>query len=101
MSGAELMRHALGVQAAPRSRRGYVDMLAPRWRKPYRNHFCAAGEHVAAWEGLVAAGLATKREGGLITGGFPTFYVTDAGREYALAGIVFKRRWGYGSPVHP
>lgn len=27
--------------------------------------------------------------------------MTDAGREHALAGITFKRRWGCGEPVNP
>jgi hypothetical protein len=88
----ELMRHALGVQSYGAGR---------RWSKPYRNHFVAAGDNVAVWDGLVAKGFATKRAGNAITGGDPVYYVTDAGREHALAGLTFKRRWGYATPVHP
>lgn len=87
----ELMRHALGVQD-----------YGARWSKPYRNHFVAGGDAVAAWEELTAAGLATRvREGSDLTGGCPVYVVTDAGREAALAGLTFKRRWGYGRPVTP
>lgn len=89
VSGYELMRHALGVQ-----------QYGVRFKKPYRNHFVAGGDHVAIWDGLVAQGFATKREGNQITGGCPVFYVTDAGRAAALAGITFKRLWGYGTPTH-
>lgn len=104
-SGYELMRHALGVQryAATKSEggtpspwgRGFV-----RFKKPYRNHFCAGIDHEVIWDDLVAKGFATKRKGNEITGGDPVFYVTDAGREAALAGITFKRRWGYGVPTN-
>lgn len=82
----ELLRHALGVQRYNGGRRS----------KPYRNHFCAGGRDVATWETLVVEGYAT-RSGGLLD----TFYVTDAGRAAALAGLTFKRRWGYGRPVNP
>lgn len=97
----ELMRHALGVRETLRSRNGYLDLLVPRWTKSYRNHFCAGEDHVEIWDGLVAKGFATRREGNEITGHAPVFYVTDLGREAALAGIVFKRRWGYGTPTNP
>lgn len=83
--GIDLMRHALGVQSYD----------GKRWKKPYRNHFVAAGDNVAAWDDLVARRLATRREGNAITGGDPVYFVTDAGRNVALAGVVFKRRWGY------
>lgn len=86
----ELMRHALGV----------TEQWDGRWNKPYRNHFCAGGDHIEIWDGLVSDGLATRREGSAITGGDPVFYVTDAGREAALAGITFKRTWGYGTPTN-
>lgn len=93
VSGFELMRHALGV---------HVDYTGgKRWKKPYRNHFVAGGGDEKTWDELVAQGFATKRKGNNITGGCPVFYVTDAGREVALAGIVFKRRWGYGEPHSP
>lgn len=95
------MRHALGVQEYPRARRGVVDMLSPRWKKPYRNHFVAGGDDVRVWDGLVADGFATKREGSVLTDSMPCYYVTDTGRTAALAGIIFKRTWGYGTPVNP
>lgn len=90
-----LMRHALGVHEYTYARG------KQRFKKPYRNHFVAGGDHVAVWDQLVAEGLATKREGNQITGGCPVYYVTDAGREAALAGLVFKRQWGYGIPANP
>ncbi len=92
-SYAALMRHALGVQE-----QGY----GQRWSMPYRNHFVAGGDHAAAWRMMVDEGLATLvREGSSITGGDPMFSVTEKGRELALAGITFKRRWGYGEPTNP
>lgn len=82
----ELMRHALGVQR-----------VNGRWTKPYRNHFAAGDDDVPAWDALVSAGFARKTStGNAITGGCPLYAVTDDGRERALAGITFKRRWGYG-----
>lgn len=93
----ELMRHALGVQRhLYHPSKGGV-----RYSKPYRNHFVAGLDHEIVWDGLVAEGFATRREGGVLSNHAPTFFVTDAGREAALAGIRFKRRWGYGSPTNP
>lgn len=92
-SGYELMRHALGVHR-------YDCRGVKRFKKSYRNYFVAGGDHVVIWDGLVAQGFATKREGNQITGGCPVFYVTDAGRAAALAGITFKRLWGYGTPTN-
>lgn len=96
-SGYELMRHALGAHehCLHPSKGGIV------FKKPYRNHFVAGMEHEGIWDDLVAKGFATKRKGNQVTGGDPVFYVTDAGREAALAGITFKRRWGYGKPTNP
>lgn len=93
----EMMRHALGVHAYSfhKSKGG------TRYKKPYRNHFVAGGDDQAKWDQLVAEGFATKRVGNELTGGDPVYYVTDAGREVALAGIVFKRQWGYGTPTNP
>lgn len=91
-SGHELMRHALGVQF----------FSSDRWSKPYRNYFVAGGSDEAVWRDLVTKGLAVLlREGSERTGGCPVYVVTDAGREAALAGLTFKRRWGYGRPVTP
>jgi hypothetical protein len=93
------MRHALGVHSYGGKRR--------RWSKPYRNHFVAGEKDVAAWDALVAAGLATKHERthSELTDGCPLYRVTDAGREVALAGLTFSAhrwaRWGYGEPVTP
>jgi len=81
-----LMQHALGVQPYP----------GGRWSKPYRNHFCAGASHAVIWDELVEQGLALKMsDGNLLTGGNSTYRVSDAGREVALAGFVFKKRWGY------
>lgn len=95
----ELMRHALGVQSYGPDPKG----RGSRWKKPYRNHFVAGADHVAIWDGLVAKGFATKSkfDGTLLTGGDPLYFVTDAGREVALAGLTFARRWGHGEPVNP
>ena len=85
------MRHALGVAM----------YHGRRWSKPYRNHYVAGDAAVAHWEELVADGFATKRAGHpVLTDGHPTYFVTDAGRVAALEGLVFKRRWGYGTPVN-
>ena len=85
----ELMRHALGVQE-----QGY----GRRWSKPYRNHFVACEMYADAWRELERAGLAKcTRNGSDMTGGFPVFVVTEAGRAVALAGLTFKRVWGYGT----
>lgn len=92
-SGYEMMRHALGVQE-----QGYGN----RWSKPYRNHFVAGDKDAIAWRDLTTKGFARlAREGSDLSGGCPVFAVTDAGREAALAGLTFKRRWGYGVPVNP
>lgn len=96
-SGHDLMRHALGVQAyvCHKSKGGR------RWKKPYRNHFVAGDHDAPIWDALVTDGLARKTSNGNpITGGMPAYVVTDAGREAALAGIIFKRRWGYGNPTN-
>jgi hypothetical protein len=93
----DLMRHALGVRA-------YVTVKSKggrRWKKPYRNHFCAGGDDVAAWESLVVDGLAQRmRVAAVLTDGHPAYSVTDAGRTAALDGLTFKRRWGYGVPTN-
>lgn len=87
----EMMRHALGVQS-------YGD----RWSKPYRNHYCAGDDDVPAWEELVTRGFARKvREASDLTGGCPTYAVTDEGKRRALDGLAFKVRYGYGTPKNP
>lgn len=90
----DLMCHALGVQ-------DYGD----RWSVPYRNRFVAGARDAVAWRALVAEGKAAvirEADDAIgISSGFPVFMVTDAGRAHALAGITFKRRWGYGRPVNP
>lgn len=89
-TGIDLMRHALGVYTCD----------GKRWKKPYRNHFVAGDDAVPEWEALVAAGHAQKvSNGNPITGGMPCYAVTEAGREVALAGITYKRRWGYSTPM--
>ncbi len=88
--GYSLLRHALGVQR-----------IGDRWRKPYRNYFVAGARDAATWRDLVSQGLARLvGEGRDVTGGDPVFVVTDKGRAVALAGIAFKRVWGYGSPTY-
>ena len=73
----DLLRHALGVQ-----KRG------KKWSKPYRNHFVAAGENVAAWERMVELGFAEQRHAAAeLTGGDPLFIVTELGRSAALAKV--------------
>lgn len=87
----ELMRHALGVQSY------YYKRGGERWKKPNRNRFVGESE---IWRALVVEGFAQcVSEGNEITGGEPVFIVTDEGRVRALAGIVFRRTWGYGEPV--
>lgn len=89
----QVMRHALGVHP-------YRSGKGRRWKKPYRNHFVAGEDHAVIWDGLVSDGFATKGGNNAITGGNPVYYVTDVGREHALAGIAFKTRWGYGEPTN-
>ena len=73
-----------------------------RWSLPYRNHFVAGEDDAAVWQDLAAAGLAVLiRKGSDLTDGCPVYAVTEAGRAAALAGLTFKRRWGYGRPVTP
>lgn len=87
----ELMRHALGVHK-----------YGARWKKPYRNYFCAGGDDRETWDRLVERGLAIRSTRfPELSGGDPVYYVTDAGREAALSGIRFARRWGYGQPTNP
>jgi hypothetical protein len=95
VSGAELMRHALGVHCYPKRGRR-------RWTKPYRNHFDAGDDDIPAWDALVGAGLAAHST---MRGEPHVYCVTKAGREHALAGITYSThhaaRWGYGEPVNP
>jgi hypothetical protein len=86
------MRHALGVAK-------YIGPNGPRWSKPYRNHFCAAGDDIEIWEKLAERGYATRTHTEVPTGG-PLYAVLPAGQRAALTGIVFKRRWGYGEPAN-
>jgi hypothetical protein len=89
----DLMRHALGVQ----------EYGAGQWSKPYRNRFVASDDDAMVWHGLVGEGLAVcTHKGGNspLTDGMPSFIVTDAGRIAALDGIVFKRKWGRGTPTN-
>jgi hypothetical protein len=90
----DLMRHALGVHWY-----GYRRGMK-RWSKPYRNYFCAGADDVHAWERLVYEGLAV-----CATNDDGIYSVTEAGREAALAGIVYSThhaaRWGYGEPEYP
>lgn len=91
VSGDKL-RHALGVHA-------YRYSGGLRWSKPYRNYFCAGGNDVALFEAMARVGL--------VKSGRPpsswedqVYTVTEVGRAFALKGIEFKRRWGYGQPVN-
>lgn len=94
----ELMRHALGVQ----SYRYHRSKGGERWTKPYRNRFVAGEYDALVWHALVEEGFAKlTSNGNPITGGMPAFCVTDAGTEAALAGITFKKTWGYGTPQNP
>jgi hypothetical protein len=53
-----------------------------------------------SWE-IVRPGLALGGEAkGPLSGGDPVFCVSAKGREVALAGITFKRTWGYGTPTN-
>jgi hypothetical protein len=63
----ELARHALG--------------LPNQEKRSYRNHY--VGEH-AAWEALVAAGLARKRSG-FLSGGDIVYWLTKPAAEAALS----------------
>jgi hypothetical protein len=88
----ELMRHALGVQE---------DGLG-RWKKPWRNYFVAGESDADAWCSLAAQGMATlTSNGNELTDNCPVFTVTNKGREHALAGIIFQRKYGYGRPTNP
>lgn len=88
----ELMRHALGV----REHDG-------RYTKPYRNHFVAGDDDRPVWDELVVEGLAVRRAalGSVLFGDSPCYHVTPEGRDVALAGIKYKRVWGYGQLVNP
>lgn len=81
------LRHALGVRLLTKG----------RWSKPYRNHFDAAGDDIPAFDAMVAAGLATRS---CRHAGSGCFHVTGEGRAMALAGLTYKRLYGYGTPTH-
>lgn len=69
--GRNLMRHALGLENEPK-----------RGKRAYRNHFCAGGKDVDAWEELVKAGYATKiAVSQELSGGPPVFRVSPLGVE--------------------
>lgn len=87
----EQMRHALGVQ----------QLNGPKWKKPFRNHYVAGSADQPIWEALVTEGFAKKTTSGSpLTGGDPCYTVTPAGQTAALAGLTFKRNWGYGTPTN-
>jgi len=90
----DLMRHALGVHE-------YTYARGRRWSAPFRNHFVAGDCDRPSFDELVDAGYAERVSLPTeLSGGMPTYRITEAGRFAALAGIEFKRRWGYGSPVN-
>lgn len=91
VSGDKL-RHALGVQA-------YRHKGGLRWSRPYRNRFFPGGDDVALFKSMAEFGLVRELRAP-ITGDDPYYIVTEAGAVYALKGIEFKRRWGYGQPVN-
>lgn len=62
-----VLQHSLGVDKYGRG-------------KQYRNHFCAGGDDLVTCEELTEAGLMVRREGSALSGGYPVFFVTDAGR---------------------
>lgn len=68
-----LARHALGL---PNKR-----------KRSYRNHYVTGpgGFDHATWVRMVDAGLATRRRGGVLTGGDDLFRLTKAGAIAALA----------------
>lgn len=57
-----LIRHALGLGSS---------------KKTFRNYFCAGGENLVVWDGLVEKGLAVKKESELYCG--PMFFVRKLG----------------------
>ena len=64
----EILQHALGLNYSV---------------KEYRNHFvtgpgCAEYPHC---EELVKAGLMVRRTGSELSGGYPIYFVTEAGRD--------------------
>lgn len=72
----DVMAHALGwpnLYAIENSKR----LRRPKWREPYRNHFCCAGDN-PAWLEAQVAGLATV-QGPQKPSTFSTWTVTDLG----------------------
>jgi hypothetical protein len=72
--GLHILRHSLGLNYG---------------REPYRNHF-VTGEGSTDYphcKALVEAGLMTRQKGGALTGGDDVFFVTDAGKQIALASL--------------
>lgn len=92
-----LLRHALGVACYGKGRNGL-----PRWTQPYRNYYSTSSESRVWWEHLEGEGLAAHHPVDNYDG---TFYVTPAGKAFALAGITYSNhhaaRWGYGTPENP
>lgn len=88
----DLLRHALGV---------HQHGTLTRYKLPYRNRFYAGGDDVAAWEALVAAGLAEKRgRPSELTGGAQCYVVTEEGRSFAMEGLVPRKHYAYGVPYY-
>lgn len=70
-----ILQHALGRDQYGRRKPGRAD--------DYRNHFCAGGKDVATCREAVALGLMEERHVAReLSGGDPTFFVTDAGKRY-------------------
>lgn len=92
MVSGDKLRHALGVQA-------YRYSGGIRWSKPYRNRFFPGVDDIALFQSMEQFGL-VRRLVSMFSGDEPYYMVTEVGAAYALKGLEFKRRWGYGKPVN-
>jgi len=67
-----ILQHALGRDQHGKPRKGY----------DYRNHFCAGGDDLATCREAVSLGLMQEHPASAISGGYPVFTVTAAGKKY-------------------
>ncbi len=71
----QILRHSLGLDYEGRGRQ-------------YRNHYCAGGDDVQSCTELVASGhMEPMHVHPALTGGDPTFRVTDLGKAEAVKGV--------------
>ena len=96
----DILRHALGMESfccnQSRIPKGLGSTIhyGRRWKKPSRNRYLSDSKD-ADCQRLVTLGFLTSQKLSAQWVADTSFVVTDLGRDAALKGIVYKKRWGY------